>query len=379
VRHLHFTQSLEPLRGGGLGSSAVALHRQMLAQGVDSKLYSTYGDAPISPAEATFEFRRLKPDFLYYSPAMHRQADHLVQESHVLHGHGLYVGTNFIFGRQARRQKKSLIYHVHGMFEPFVLERSRWKKNLVHRLFEDANISHVRLWRALTETEAGQIRARVPEAAIVVAPNGLNLSDYPKPENGASPIETPLMPHFVKTKKRMLFLGRVHPKKGLDLLVKAWSRLEKWREDWELVIAGPDEINHRSEIEKLAASLGIEREIIFTGTVSGSAKTALLYSSDIFVLSSYSEGLPITLLEAMACEVPIVATHPCNCPEAYEAGAGWGCDSTVDSVAKALQTAMQASESERKQRGQLGRQLVQRAYSWDQIAKTILQACQTHC
>ncbi len=362
-----------------MGSSAVALHREMLAQGVDSSLYSTYGEAPVKPAQATFEFKRLKPDFLYYAPTMHRRAASVVQDSNVLHGHGLYVGTNFIFGTQARRQNKSLVYHVHGMFEPFIINRSRWKKNLVRRLFEDANIKHVRLWRALTVAEADQIRALVPKAAIVVAPNGLKLGDYPKPVNGPAPIQTPLIPNFIKTKKRILFLGRIHPKKGLDLLVRAWANLEAIRKDWELVIAGPDELNHRSQIQKLAASLGIEREVVFTGTVTGSAKTALIYSSDIFVLTSYSEGLPMTLLEAMACEVPIVATQACNCPDAFAAGAGWGCDPTANSVTETLQTVMQTTESERKQRGQQGRQLVQRAYSWDQISKTILEACSKHC
>jgi glycosyltransferase involved in cell wall biosynthesis len=379
MKHLHFTQSLEPLRGGGLGSSAVALHRQMLAQGVDSTLCSTYGDTPMKPAEATFEFRRLKPDFLYYAPMMHRQAVHLVEESHVLHGHGLYVGPNFIFGRQARRQHKSLVYHVHGMFEPYVLKRSRWKKQLVHQLFEDANISHARLWRALTAAEADQIRAFAPKAAIVVAPNGLKLDEYGRPQDGTAAIQTPLVPNFVKTKKRILFLGRIHPKKGLDLLVQAWSALGALRKGWELVIAGPDEINHRSQVQKLACSLGIEREIVFTGAVAGSTKTALLYSADIFVLPSYSEGLPMSLLEAMACEVPVVATYACNCRDVFAEGAGWGCDPTAESVAAALTAAMQGSESERRQRGCLGRQLVQRAYSWDQIARTILQACAVHC
>jgi glycosyltransferase involved in cell wall biosynthesis len=379
MKHLHFTQSLEPLRGGGMASSAVALHRQMLARGVDSALCATYGDAPMKPAEATFEFRRLKPDFLYYSPMMQRQAVHLVEESHVLHGHGLYVGTNFIFGRQARRQHKSLVYHAHGFFEPYILGRSRWKKRLVHQLFEDANIRHVRMWRALTTSEADQIRACGNKAAIVVAPNGLNLSDYPRPGDGMTAIETPLLRNFVKTKKRVLFLGRIHPKKGLDLLVPVWSRLGAQRKDWELVVAGPDELNYRSQVQKLAGSLGIEREILFTGTVTGSAKIALLYSSDIFVLPSYSEGLPVSLLEAMACEVPVVATYACNCLDLYPAGAGWGCEPTVDSLADALMAAMQASESERRQRGCLGRQLVQRAYSWDQITRTILQACAAHC
>ena len=375
LRHLHFTQSLEPLYGGGLGASATALHRQMLARGVDSALCATCGEPPKKGEAATFEFRRLKPDFLYYSPAMRRQAAHLVREADVLHGHGLYVGTNYIFGREARRQGKLLVYHVHGMFEPYILRRSRWKKRLVHCVFEDANIGHVRLWRALTSAEADQIRACGHKAAIVVAPNGLNLSDYSRPGDGMTTVETPLLPNLVKRNKRVLFLGRVHPKKGLDLLLPAWFRMGAQRKDWELVIAGPDEQNYCRQIQKLAASLGIEGEILFTGTVTGSAKIALLYSADLFVLPSYSEGLPMSLLEAMACEVPVVATRACNCLEIYPAGAGWGCDATVDSVEVALRAAMQASENERGQRGRLGRQLVQRAYSWDQITRTILQAC----
>jgi poly(glycerol-phosphate) alpha-glucosyltransferase len=379
MKHLHFTQSLEPLRGGGLGASATALHRQMLARGVDSVLCATCGDTPKKSDAATFEFRRLKPDFLYYSPAMRRQARSLVREANVLHGHGLYVGTNYIFGAEARRQGKLLVYHVHGMFEPYILRRSRWKKALVHRVFENANIGHVRLWRALTITEADQIRACGTKAEIVVAPNGLNLSDYARPGNALAAVETPRVKNLAKTKKRMLFLGRIHPKKGFDLLLPAWAMLGRGRKDWELVIAGPDEQNHLRRVQELAGSLGIEREVLFTGTVTGNAKIALLYSADLFVLPSYSEGLPVSLLEAMACEIPVVATHACNCPNIYPAGAGWGCEPTLDSVAEALKIAIQASESERAQRGRAGRQLVQRSYSWEQITTTILEACAANC
>jgi glycosyltransferase involved in cell wall biosynthesis len=379
MKHLHFTQSLEPLYGGGLGSSAAALHRQMLTRGVGSELCATHGDASNQMADGTFEFRRWKPDFLYYSPAMHRRAVRLVRETNILHGHGLYVGTNFIFGREARRQAKPLVYHVQGMFEPYILRRSRWKKQLVHWVFENSNISQVRLWRALTNKEADQIRARGYKAAIVVAPNGLNSNDYPRPENGLAAIQTPLIRNLAKTRKRALFLGRIHPKKGLDLLLPAWARLEHERKDWELVIVGPDEQNYMSEVQKLVSSLGIEGQVLFTGTATGKTKVALFYSADLFILPSYSEGLPVSLLEAMACGLPVVATHACNCPDIYPAGAGWGCDPTVDSVAEALKLALQASEGERGQRGQSGRELVERAYSWDQITTTILQACAAHC
>jgi glycosyltransferase involved in cell wall biosynthesis len=379
LKHLHFTQSLEPLHGGGLGASARALHRQMLARGVDSVLCATCGGGPTQTEPGTFEFRRLKPDFLYYSPAMRRRAGDLAREADVLHGHGLYVGANYIFGREARRQDKPLVYHVHGMFEPYILARSRWKKFLVHRVFEDANIRHVRLWRALTRTEAGQIRSCGVRAEIVVAPNGLTLGDYDRPAQASPSLETPLVKNLVKSKKRMLFLGRIHPKKGFDLLLPAWARLGPERKNWELVIAGPDELDHLGRVRNLARALGIEREVLFTGTVTGDTKIALYYSADLFVLPSYSEGLPMSLLEAMACEIPVVATHNCNCPDIYPAGAGWGCDATLDSVAGALREAVRASEGERAQRGRAGRQLVRDSYTWEQTTTTILEACAAHC
>jgi poly(glycerol-phosphate) alpha-glucosyltransferase len=306
---------------------------------------------------------------------MRMRAGELAGRADVLHGHGLYVGTNFLFGREARRQGKLLVYHVHGMFEPYILRRSRWKKRLVHRVFEDANIAHVRLWRALTPTEAGQIRACGSKSAIVVAPNGLNLSDYERPIHGDAAAQL----HPPKTRRRMLFLGRIHPKKGLDLLLPAWARLGALRKDWELVIAGPDEQDYLGQIRNLAISLGMEHEVQFPGTVTGAAKIALLYSADLFVLPSYSEGLPMSLLEAMACEIPVVATQNCNCPDIYPAGAGWGCEPTVDSVTRTLGIALQISESERTQRGRAGRDLVRRAYCWEHVSTTILEACAANC
>jgi glycosyltransferase involved in cell wall biosynthesis len=379
MNHLHFTQSLEPLYGGGLGSSALALHKQMRDSGVNSVLCSTHGGVPQHPSENTLEFSRVQPRPLYFSPAMQKRAPNLVREAHVLHGHGLYVGTNFIFGREARRQGKPLVYHVQGMFEPYILNRSRWKKNLVHKLFEDDNINHVRLWRALTAKEADQIRACGYKAPIVVAPNGLNIREYPRPENTSIPLDTPLIKNLTKSKKRLLFLSRIHPKKGLDLLLPALARLQSLARDWEVVVAGPDEQGYLKHVQNLAASLGIEKTILFTGTVTAKTKVALLYSADLFVLPSYSEGLPVSLLEAMACEVPVVATHACNCPDIYPAGAGWGCDPTLDSVADAIKSAFMASESERGERGRKGRELVRQAYGWDKIAETLLSACQAHC
>ena len=376
VRHLHFTQSLEPLQGGGLGTSTVTLHRHMLALGLDSQLCATFTGAPQRTMERTFEFKRIGPGFLYVAPQLIRRAEELVKQSDIVHGHGLYVGPNQAFGQAARRQNKALIYHVHGMFEPFILRRSRWKKQLAHWLFENANFRHACLWRALTPKEASQIRACGIQAPVVVAPNGLNLGDFAKPKE-LTPAAHPLHPN--KNKLRLLFLGRIHPKKGLDLLLGAWARLSRFHKQWELVVAGPDEHGYSATCRNLARNLGPGSEIRFTGAVTGQAKVALLHSADLFVLPSYSEGFSMSLLEAMACAVPVVATIACNFPEISERQAGWECAPCLSAVTQALETGLCTDSLERHQRGRNGRCLIEEKYTWPPIIKRLLEACETHC
>jgi glycosyltransferase involved in cell wall biosynthesis len=379
MKHLHFTQALEPLNGGGMGLSTVALHRQLLSMGVDSTLCSTYSETPQAPAERVFEFRRIKPYFIYFAPELQAKARQLVSATDVVHGHGLYVGTNFAFGVQARRQGKPLVYHTHGFFEPWILNRSRWKKRLVHWAFENANFRRVKLWRALTPKEADQIRGCGIIAPIVVAPNGLNPDEYCKPADSAGILRTPLVPELRKTGRRLLFLSRIHPKKGLDLLIRAWARLRQLNKDWEMVIAGPDEQDYMSVVRNLAQKLGLSDRVIFTGPVTGQTKTELFYSADLFALPSYSEGIPVSLLEAMACELPVVATQECNCPDISPTGAGWLCSPSVGSLVESLEAALSSAEVELRQRGQRGKRLVETSYSWPKIASEILRACEAHC
>lgn len=379
MRHLHFTQSLEPLYGGGLGSSSAALHRELLAHGTESTLCATYGEAPVSAAPRTWEFKRAGPDFLYFAPKLRHRVRELVSSADVLHGHGFYVATNYHFGSEARRQNKPLVYHVHGTFEPWILRRCRWKKRAVHWLFENANFRHTRLWRALTAKEADQIRSYGIRVPIVVAPNGLNLSDYPEPDTPQKPIETPLRGELTKARQRVLFLGRIHPKKGLDLLLPCWAKLKKTRKDWELVVAGPDEQGYLQQTRALGESLNLCDNVVFTGPVTGQAKRALLYSADLFVLPSYSEGFPMSLLEAMACRVPVVATNSCNFPEILLAEAGWECQADFDSLLNTLTKALSASDTERRQRGENGRRLVNTSFAWPAIVNHLIEACAKHC
>lgn len=378
MKHLHFTQSLEPLQGGGLGRAALDLHLQLLKDGRISHLLTTRSPHFNQTWPATHQCPRGGPAKAYFARELAQHARSLLKETDLVHGHGFYVYPNWAVGGQAISHRKPLVYHPHGMFEPWILQRSRWKKRLVKLLFEGNNMRSCRLWRALTVKEADQIRQQGFAAPIVVAPNGVYLDDFDSPPATKGNDKFPL-PERIHDKKRLVFMARLHPKKGLDLLLAAWAKMRDLHSNWELLIAGPDELGYRATVETMIRKLDVISCTTLVGPVTGSAKRQLLHGADVFVLPSYSEGFPVAILEAMACHTPVIGTAACNFTELETEGGGWLCQANPESVHRALSAALTCSDSERKSRGQTARSLVERKYSWPAISATIWQACLAHC
>jgi glycosyltransferase involved in cell wall biosynthesis len=378
MRHLHFTQSLEPLQGGGLGRAALDLHLQLLQDGNVSRLVATRSADFARAWPETVQYPRTGPPKAYFAKSLWRDAHAWLAEMNVVHGHGFYVYPNWAIGSRAIAQRKKLVYHPQGMFEPWILQRSRWKKRLALFLFENRNMGQCRLWRALTAKEADQIRRQGFTAPIIVAPNGVRLEDFdaPSPANGASGLA---LPDRAREKKRLVFMARLHPKKGLDLLVPAWARLKEYHSQWELLIAGPDEDGYRATVESMIRDLNVSSATTLIGSVTGTAKRNLLQGADLFILPSYSEGFPVSVLEAMACRTPVIGTDGCNFPGLESDGGGWLCNANADSVHKTLKIALQSSASELTERGLTARKLVERCYTWPAIAAVIRAGCECHC
>jgi glycosyltransferase involved in cell wall biosynthesis len=184
-------------------------------------------------------------------------------------------------------------------------------------------------------------------------------------------------PDWMKRKrpKRLLFLSRIHAKKGLDMLVPAWGRLTREFPDWELLIVGPDEGGYQATVEKMIADCGCGKTCWIHPAVSGAEKHALLRTADLFVLPSYSEGFPMAVLEAAAHRIPVVQTDECNFPELTAAGGAWECRPEPKAVETTLRTALIAEDADRAERGLRGRELVERSYCWDQIASQVASLC----
>lgn len=329
---------------------------------------------------------RRGPAKAFYAPGLKRLGADAVAGAEWFHGHGLYVWTNMWLGGEARRRGRALVYHPQGFFDPWILRRSRGKKRAACWLFEDNNIAHVRWWRAVSLKEADQIRAVVGnQAKIEVIPNGIDLAECDSAgvasngEEAGTHHSSPVTCHSAwttrKRPKRLLFLSRIHPKKGLDLLVPAWGRLVGEFPDWELLIVGPDEAGYRVEVEKMMADSGCGDACRICGTVTGAEKHALLRTADLFVLPSYSEGFPMAVLEAAAHRIPVVQTTECNFPELTAAGGGWECLPERDALERALRDALTEEDTERAERGAKARALVEGHYSWSTIAGRVLEVC----
>ena len=379
--HLHFVQSLETLQGAGLWGSALSLHIALHRNHPQaSRLLSTRGRDFEGSWPGVIQGVRQGPGKLFYAPELKEKGRSLVTQANFFHAHGLYVWTNWWLGGEARRRNKPLICHTQGFFDPWILNRSKKKKLIAHWLFENKNIAYVHWWRAVTAKEAAQIkRIAGPDAQIHVIPNGINLDEIDQLDSiNCQPEEQAV--HFSSERKRarrLLFLSRIHPKKGVDLLVPAWAQLSQDYPDWELLIVGPDEWGYQASVEKMIRMAGCSKTCRIHPPVSGSVKRNLFRSADLFVLPSYSEGFPMAVLEAAAHRLPVVQTIECNFPELTAAGGGWQCRADQEDLLRVLRVALASDGRELRERGALGRALVAECYSWDTIAESLNDVCLT--
>ena len=180
---------------------------------------------------------------------------------------------------------------------------------------------------------------------------------------------------MLRGKRLLLFLGRVHFKKGLDLLVPAWGEIAQNWPDAHLVIAGPDSENSQAAVENLVRQGKMEDRVTFTGMLRGEMKWSALAAAHCFVLPSYSEGLSTSVLEAMGAGLPVIVTRQCNLPDVVTYKAGWQIESNLAELTYTLGQALHFSSEQVQEMGARGRELVLRRYNWNQVAK---QMCEVY-
>lgn len=363
---LNVVSHLDP-RYGGLSAAVPALNSSVAAASDAAIVLSAFCKTgehfrPVAPLLDIhyFSAQRLK----WFRDAGERRAfGHLVAKSTGLHIHGLWDLSTTVASRAARAAGKPYIISAHGMLESWALANKGRKKQIYGALFERANLQGAACLHALTRAELQDYRAFGLRNPVAVIPNGVDIPSQVSAETFLS--EFPEL----RGKQLVLFLGRIHRKKGLDILAQAWASLgTRWPEA-QLVLAGPDFENTQAEIQTLLASLGIEQHVTFTEMLSKELKWSALRAARIFVLPSYSEGLSVSVLEAMGSGLPVVVTEQCNLPEVAERSCGWVIQPRADELASAIEEALCASSSRLAELASNGRHLISTRYSWQVVGE----------
>jgi glycosyltransferase involved in cell wall biosynthesis len=299
--------------------------------------------------------------------SIRRSFEKLIKTAHGIHIHGLWEAHTDVSARTARSLRTPYIISAHGMLEPWALAHKGFKKRIYSALIERRNLNGAACLHALTTAEAEDYRRFGIRKPIAIIPNG---TDIPRSVDGA--LFANQFP-AVRGKRVVLFLGRLHFKKGLDILVDAWSYLAAHFPDTVLVLAGPDEENSRAKIEALIQDRGIDNRVVFTGMLERDMKWSALATAHCFVLPSHSEGFSIAILEAMGMGLPVIISEQCHLPEVRQAAAGWEIQPNCASLRAALEELLQQPASTSAEIGNRGRRLVHARFDWPAVASQMAE------
>jgi glycosyltransferase involved in cell wall biosynthesis len=289
----------------------------------------------------------------------------LVEASDGVHIHGIWGQHSAVAANLAREMGKPYIVTAHGMLEPWALRQKRLKKSLYSMMVERPNLQGASCVHALTHAEVEDYRGFNLRNPVAVIPNGVDIVA------GASPdLFLEKWPHL-KGRRLVLFLSRLHRKKGLDILCQTWSRIRRKFPEYHLVLAGPDCDDTRASTEELVDMLDMRDGVTFTGMLSGKMKWSALAAAEVFVLPSYSEGFSMAVLEAMAMALPVIVTRPCNFPEIAELDCGSVVEPEARQLESALLSMLTAGVERRRKMGRNGRDLILARYTWERIGQQL--------
>lgn len=272
----------------------------------------------------------LGPRMIGFAPRLGKVLD--AADLDLLHLHGVWMYPSHAASAWALRSGRPYVISPHGMLDPWITRRGRWKKALARLGYERRSWRRASAFHALTRQEAADIASETRrQASLVIANPGPD--PEPRPMTGRAPV--------------ILYLGRIHPKKNLPALIRAWTMLEQrglCPPEARLVIAGwgaPEDL-----AALYHALRGAPSSISFVGPQFGADKARLLAEARFMALPSLSEGLPVAILDAWAAGTPVLMSSECNLPLGFDHGAAIDCGTDSERIAAALHRALAMGESE---------------------------------
>lgn len=276
----------------------------------------------------------------------------------LLHLHGLWNLTVWAAARVARQIGMPYLISPRGMLDRGAMNHEAARKFIAWHLAERENLLGARLLHATSDSEADAIARYELHKPITIIPNGIEF------ETDASATT-----HEAHTKKRILFLGRIHPIKRLDLLAAAFAQIKAKFPETRLVIAGPDESEHRKTVEPLLAS--VANSVDWLGEVGDTVKAELLQNAAVLVQCSDSENFGLSVPESLAAGTPVVTTRTTPWAEVETVGCGFWVEQNAQAIADAVCRLLDQPQ-EAAAMGERGARWVRTKFGWDTVASQMV-------
>ena len=278
------------------------------------------------------------------------------KNNYIQHIHGVWMYPQYISLNINSKQNLKTVFTPHGMLEPWLWKQGFIKKNFYFNYLLKKKIEQVSVIHAITPSEKDNLHKLLPKAKqIEVIPNLISLKDIPTISRNDD------------SEKYILFLGRIDKIKGIDLLIKAFSKLKN--HGFILKIAG-QENKYQKELKKLVSSLNLRNKVEFIGLITGKAKFQLYKNAFVFIAPSYSEVIGMVNLEAAIMKTPVISTFQTGLLIDWNKNGGILINPNINEIGQALKNALNWSETERDERGESLYSFVEENYSWENKFKS---------
>ena len=375
---LHVVSSYDPAKGGPqavvtrLAAAQAALGHEVTIMSYCDPVTKLRADAATAGIPGFVNVRKVLlpfPNVVEKLSAFHanRALIPLIRHTDFVHIHGIWETILLCAGRLARRFNVNYCVCSCGMLDVWSMQQKSWKKKLALKLGFRRMLDGATFIHALNMDEVALMQPLGLKAPTQIIPNGIFVNEIEPPEVADTAKQAVPFPNG----RYVLFLSRLHYKKGLDILADAFKHIAAAFPDVDLVVAGPDGGAQEDFIQRIKRH-GLETRIHLTGGLYGAAKIAALHGAACFCLPSRQEGFSVAITEALGCGVPVVITEACHFPEIAEAGAGLICRLDSQDIAHALTSILDSPEKADRMR-QAGKTLVRENYTWPHIASQTIE------
>ena len=360
MRVIHVVPAITE-EASGPSYSVVRLCQSLIDQGQTVTLAALdWAPMPAPPSFLKTFPLEIGPRRLGRSPTMRRWLVETARQGAVdlVHNNSLWMMPNVYPGWVAKKQGVPLVVSPHGTLSEWAMQSGSTIKRVFWPMVQKPALAATTCFHATAASEYEDIRRMGFRQPVAIIPNGIDIPD--------------LLPKPLGESRTLLFLGRIHPIKGVDVLLRAWQVVMTRFPDWDLQIVGPDNGGYLAEMQALAAQLRLER-VLFPGVLYGEEKLRAYREANLFVLPTHSENFGMTVAEALATGTPAIVTKGAPWAGLEQRGAGWWIEIGVDPLVGCLETAMNQSPEDLAAMGRRGRDWMAREYSWSRIGRQMAE------